>query len=447
MYVVELLKKLRQTGVSPDVLDNDRLKIELVNDICLLAISGWIINNIIFNLPSEHYLETIIAIPQLVFFILPILINRTSKSRLSIFALIIPACITSSILYAVAGDNGYYELIFLFIFIGVFYLIDNPKWKWALWLFAFVLWLIPYQLSQNTTSIFDNGQLNGLTQVLFVVSAIGIFLVSEKVINQIGGYTDKYNTKILQQKKNLNLLKAKNEELEVKLGELKVKNGEIEIFFNLSSAYLKRPTRELIRLSKQLEKNKLVEITPDSKECFSIINQSAGRMNELIEAVFEYSRISSKNPKQEVDCEQILEEVLIDLKAEIDKKNTQVLWSTMPTVNANKVELRMLFQNLISNAIKYSKKDTSPIIKISSVDKETHWLFKVKDNGLGIPKNHQSMIFKMFHKLNNSIDIPGTGIGLANCKKIVNNHKGKIWVDSEFDQGAVFLFTIKKGLN
>ena len=119
----------------------------------------------------------------------------------------------------------------------------------------------------------------------------------------------------------------------------------------------------------------------------------------------------------------------------------------MPVLNANAIEIKQLLQNLISNAIKFRKQDAEPVIEINAVESPQEWLFTIKDNGIGMEEKNQDKIFIIFQRLHNSSQYPGTGIGLATCKKIVSLHGGRLWVESKPDAGSTFYFTISKHLN
>ena len=118
----------------------------------------------------------------------------------------------------------------------------------------------------------------------------------------------------------------------------------------------------------------------------------------------------------------------------------------MPEINAIQVSLKMVFQNLISNAIKYQNGNDKPEIEIRAVELDTHWQFSISDNGIGIEEEYREKIFQLFNRLHSSEEYPGTGMGLATCKKIVKQHGGEIWVESEPGKGSTFHFTIAKKL-
>ena len=142
----------------------------------------------------------------------------------------------------------------------------------------------------------------------------------------------------------------------------------------------------------------------------------------------------------------MLSEILDDLRQRIKEKNAVISYPDLPVIICDMIQIRQLFQNLISNSLKYHD-DTHPIIDIGFEAKRTHYQFYIKDNGIGIETKHHKKIFEVFKRLHGQNDFDGTGIGLANCKRIVDNHKGNIWVKSSLGKGATFYFTLLKNNN
>jgi light-regulated signal transduction histidine kinase (bacteriophytochrome) len=167
-------------------------------------------------------------------------------------------------------------------------------------------------------------------------------------------------------------------------------------------------------------------------------------MSVLVRDLLDYSLLGKESVKTFIDCNKIVEAVLSDLDDFIKASSAKLTVQELPTLNGYETVLRLLFQNLIENAIKYQKKDVVPEIHISSECHEKEWLFSVKDNGIGIDQKHFEKIFIIFQRLHNRAEFEGTGIGLAHCKKIVEMHGGKIWVESTPGAGSTFLFTISK---
>jgi len=168
----------------------------------------------------------------------------------------------------------------------------------------------------------------------------------------------------------------------------------------------------------------------------------AARMQNLITDLLEYSRVGAgDNEPESIDCEFILNKVLSDIKAVIEGNNATISHGLLPEVMADSTQLAQVFQNLIINGIKFHSEET-PKIHIAAEKKASEWVFSVQDNGIGIDPQYSERIFEIFKRLNSRDRYPGTGIGLAICKKIVERHGGSIWVESEFGKGSTFYFTL-----
>jgi light-regulated signal transduction histidine kinase (bacteriophytochrome) len=165
-------------------------------------------------------------------------------------------------------------------------------------------------------------------------------------------------------------------------------------------------------------------------------------MEQLLKDLLEYSQAgsSSEGPAQPVDCEKVMEKVLLNLQVAIQQDGASVTWSRLPTVPAHEVRMVQLLQNLIGNAIKYRGLE-SPRIHVSAGRCRTGWMFCVRDNGIGIDPEYAPQIFGVFKRLHGPT-YPGTGIGLAICQRIVERYGGRIWVESTLGEGSSFRFTL-----
>ena len=160
-----------------------------------------------------------------------------------------------------------------------------------------------------------------------------------------------------------------------------------------------------------------------------------------------YSRVGTKGkPPQRVDCEQILDQTVKNLRSAISEAGAVITHDPLPTILADDAQLLQVFQNLIGNAIKF-RRDEPPQIHVSAVKNKKEWIFSVKDNGIGIESRHLDRIFVIFQRLHKRSQYGGTGMGLAIVKKVVERHNGRVWVESEFGSGTTFYFTIpEKGI-
>lgn len=239
------------------------------------------------------------------------------------------------------------------------------------------------------------------------------------------------------------LKKAKND-LYLQNQVLIDKNKELERFAYIASHDLQEPLLSIIGYSDLLQDDYKDKLDDDGKLYIDFIEKAAHRMRNLITALMEYSRIEKKESIAMVDFNDLLLEVKEDLSTSINKHDAKVTSENLPTLYCYPTFMRMLIQNLISNALKFTAKDSIPEVKFSSTERELDWVFSVQDNGVGIDAKNFDEIFDIFKRLHNQNDFPGNGIGLAHCKKIITIHDGDIWVESTENKGSTFYFTIPK---
>ena len=224
--------------------------------------------------------------------------------------------------------------------------------------------------------------------------------------------------------------------------ELRRSNAELEQFAYIASHDLQEPLRALSGMVQLLQKRYQGQIDEQADEYIKHAVDASARMQALIQALLTYSRAQrNKQPIELVDAGHCLQTALNNLNASIQETHTVVTTDPLPHVHADPVQLTQLFQNLIGNAIKF-RRDVEPQIHISVMKLNDAWQFSVRDNGIGIEPQYFERIFLIFQRLHTRREYPGTGIGLALCKKIIERHGGRIWVESEPEHGSVFHFSI-----
>jgi light-regulated signal transduction histidine kinase (bacteriophytochrome) len=224
--------------------------------------------------------------------------------------------------------------------------------------------------------------------------------------------------------------------------EIKRSNESLEQFAYVASHDLQEPLRVMSNYSQLLEKRYKGKLDKDADDFIGFIVDAARRMQKLISDLLEYSRLGRKeNPVTEVDSNKLVDNVIKNLSETIKSTGATVTHGNLPVVNIPESGFMQLFQNLIGNALKFHGKEPLKIT-ISAEKKDTEWKFGVHDNGIGIEPQYKDRIFQIFQRLHSLHEYPGTGIGLAICKKIVENHGGRIWVESEAGKGSTFYFTI-----
>jgi PAS domain S-box-containing protein len=230
--------------------------------------------------------------------------------------------------------------------------------------------------------------------------------------------------------------------LEQSIEAVKKANEELQQFTYAASHDLQEPLRTIGSWAQLLERRYGGD--PETAEYTALIIDGVDRMRTLIEDLLKYSRIGAATGGRRVylDLGNAVQWAMLDLDAKIREQKAAVKHDDLPEVIADESQMAQLFQNLISNALKY-KSDLPPLIDISAEELDEDWLISVRDNGIGIDPKYSETIFGVFKRLHGR-DVPGTGIGLAICRKIVENHGGKLWVESDGKNGSNFRFTLPK---
>ncbi len=244
----------------------------------------------------------------------------------------------------------------------------------------------------------------------------------------------------------VNIVLRQAEELALLAEDLERSNGELKKFAYVASHDLQEPLNQVANFVQLLEMRYGNRLDQDAKEFINFAVEGVGQMQTLIDDVLLYSKVDI----QGVDCtltavQTAMDQAIRNLQSRIRETGATVTYDTMPTLVADGVQLMQLFQNLIGNAIKFRRADVPPQIHISAERQEEHWLFSVQDNGIGLEQQFDDRIFVIFQRLHTRDEYPGSGMGLAICKKIVDCHRGRIWVESEVGQGSTFYFTLPVG--
>ena len=234
-------------------------------------------------------------------------------------------------------------------------------------------------------------------------------------------------------------------ELEQTKIELEQKNNELTQFSYVASHDLREPLRTISSFVQIIQRKYDGKLDEEANKLLGFITDATRRMKNLINDLLDYSSIGKGKEMVIVDCKKLVEIIQQDLEVLIKDTSTTIEVGELPKVNGFETELRLLFQNLISNGIKFSKPGIAPIIRLVATELDC-WTFTIQDNGIGIADENKAKIFNAFQRLHNRSEYEGTGIGLAHCKKIIDLHKGNIWVESTPGLGSIFYFTIPSQL-
>jgi signal transduction histidine kinase len=241
------------------------------------------------------------------------------------------------------------------------------------------------------------------------------------------------------------MVEKRTGELRTAMDDLARSNADLQQFAYLASHDLQEPLQVIKGFLALFERRYKDKLDEKAHELITFTIESAAGMQKLIKDLLEYSRVGTKGKEfKPADCSLILDRATSNLKVAIEESGAEVTHDSLPTVMADAVQLTSLFQNLIGNAIKFRGAE-APRVHVSAERNEDEWLFSVRDNGIGIETKYADTIFDVFQRLPSSSKCPGTGIGLAICKKVVGLHGGRIWVESKSGKGATFYFTIPEG--
>jgi PAS domain S-box-containing protein len=274
------------------------------------------------------------------------------------------------------------------------------------------------------------------------VHARGIIIKDQngKGLRVIGSIQD-----ITKLRENENRLQELNKDLEVQTKALAVSNEELEQFAYVASHDLQEPLRMVTSFMAQLEKKYGDVIDEKGKRYIEYAVDGAKRMRQIILDLLDYSRVGKMDDqKEDVDLNELLKGIQILFRKQMEDKKAMLRITPMPVVHSFVAPLQQVFQNLIGNALKFTKSNVPAMIRIGSEDLGEYWKFSISDNGIGMEIEDLEKIFIIFKQLNSKEEFPGSGIGLAVTKKIIEKQGGKIWVESQMGYGSTFYFTLPK---
>lgn len=263
----------------------------------------------------------------------------------------------------------------------------------------------------------------------FIMAMISAALLSYFMYVELQWYRKK-NKRILKEIKKSNAL-------------LNLKNEQLEQMIYITSHDLQEPLKNIKNMVSLINKTIETDKQPRAEKPLTYLNQATDRMSNMIRSAMDYSKIGNSRELQIVDCNEVLLKVHSFLKVQLQETGGEMLIQPLPTIKAIPSEIYSLFQNMLSNALKFRHEDRKPVISIDCEKKGNHYVFSCSDNGIGIDAKHTETVFQMFKRLHNQSEYEGTGIGLAHCKKVVELHDGHIWFESNHPHGTTFFFSIR----
>ena len=323
--------------------------------------------------------------------------------------------------------------------------ISGMFWLFALIGFSFHLYFLEIGSDisfRQQTEVFD--------AMYFLTTYVGLFIIIVGIV-LIFATGQRLIIQALNEKQNV--LTAQKAELSQQAGslkkahnQLKTINEELEQFAYAASHDLKEPLRMIKMYTQFIEKRLNDQLDQDSKEYIHFVVDGVVRMERLLTDLLEYSRLGRSNRKAaDTNLNDVLLAVINNLTATMQETNTSIMTNELPVLQSTSTEMIQLFQNLISNSIKFRQQNINPLIEIGHEIEDGNHHFIFKDNGIGIPRESCDRVFNIFERLHSKAEYEGTGIGLATCKKIIDNLGGKIWVEPREDaRGTTFQIVIPK---
>lgn len=225
---------------------------------------------------------------------------------------------------------------------------------------------------------------------------------------------------------------------------LSAKNQQLDHFAYVASHDLQEPLRTVSNYLEIFQEDFPERLEGEATMYFDFINSAVDRMRNLISGLLSFSRLGTSGEVEQIDLNETIQKIREDFSAVIEERDITIESDVLPTIEGYRIEIKQLFQNLISNAIKFTDSQVAPHIRITFEETGNYFNFHIQDNGIGIPDKDFAKIFDMFSRLHSTKDYEGQGIGLAFCKKIVELHHGNIWVSSQQGNGSTIHFTIRK---
>lgn len=240
-------------------------------------------------------------------------------------------------------------------------------------------------------------------------------------------------------------MKDSEEKLRATVSLLEEKNLVQQRFIHILSHDLREPVNTIVNFASLLAADHAAALPDKAQQYLRYVTNGGERMKELLDDLLNYVHIDHAQPElRPIELDRVMIGVGEDLADAIARKMASVEWDALPVISGERSLIRILMQNLVANAIKFSRPSVAPIVRVSAVDTGDFWELRIQDNGIGIPQAKLEKVFELFQRLNTRKEFDGTGLGLATCRKIVELHNGRIWVTSELGKGSCFHVTLPK---
>lgn len=422
---------LMNIGVREEYSTVKSNRIQIANAFFVIA-APLIIANTISNIAEQDSVGfTIDVVLAIIIIAIPIFNNYGWHQLVYGYTVFLATIITDG-LFVLFGSMVSISPIYMLGILMTVFCYDKLWIRVILVIFVFAnyFYMQEFYLPNNTALIQKIGETDYADHLYFIFSIIAVSGITIRVLNQ--------NKEVIREnEKQLAATQRLNQQLEDR-------NNDLEQFTYISSHDLKEPLRSITSFSSLLQKRLSNQNDGTAQEYLKYIKENATHMNELVNSIANYMNIAASNDKkQRVDLNPIIHNAINNISFQIQSKNAIIEYATLPKMSVNKQQVQLLFQHLIENAIKYNNHERPKVIIVNE-NLENHIQFSIQDNGIGISSEYAEQIFTPFKKLHHKTKYYGSGIGLAICKKIVGQHNGRIWVQSELGKGSTFYFTLPK---
>jgi signal transduction histidine kinase len=435
--------------IVPNKLKDDPFvyrKAKVLTYVILFLIMTGILNKIfsvVFNVNEQVSVYPSIIAGFVLLYIFKKTGNSVLVSNLLAIFWVLPLINAIPVTKGLYSDN----LLWLFLAPLSVLLFANRRWgiAWLCTLLGYTYYLYLYHADQAKTALAtpepsEYYLISYTTLFIAIFIVVVIFETGQLLIIQM---LTKQKAVLEEQKQEI---ARKNAELLAVEERLRDMNQELENFAFAASHDLKEPLRMIGMYTQLTQKRLNGQLDDTTKEFMGYVTEGVGRMQSLLDALLDYSRLGkNQDDVRDVNLNDTIFMVIHNLTARMKETDAAITTNPLPIVQASSFEMIQLFQNLISNSIKFRRADVKPQIEIKVAESSSgDFVFTVADNGIGIPEQHRERVFKIFERLHTRLDYEGSGIGLATCKKIIQSSGGKIWLESTEGVGTTFHFTLPK---
>lgn len=426
------------TGIIASLSEQEHRKIQFLNELNGVAIILTIITISVYIFLQQWLLLTF-SLTAMAIFLTTYWLNKNRYYAIArvffIFSLVLYLTVSS----IAVGKTYEFDYTILAIIGLPIFLFDDRKYHF---LFALAALLslgvceIGYEWIEPVEVTMDIPHISFFTKMFIL---IGVFFSMSDVKTNILFYQKKSDLLIAT-------IQEKNEELEKTYQQISQQNQELRQFAYVVAHDLKEPLRMISSYTQLLQRRLKHQLNENTTDLMAYVIKGVHRMRQLLTDLLAYATLDREEQRQEkVDLNKIIQDILQNLKVAISESHAVITHPKLPTITANPTQMIQLFQNLLSNSIKF-RGTKEPKITISVEEKPQYFLFAIKDNGIGIAPEYQEKIFGVFQRLHTRTQYEGTGIGLAICQKIVHNQGGKIWLESKEGEGTTFFITFPKSI-